>query len=80
MCSFYTPCESVTHRAARGQGPLSPPARKIPTMTTAEANTAIRCFMAARAGRPLWPEEQVEYERLLEAWAAAVRAELVTAA
>ncbi|WP_199810416.1 MULTISPECIES: hypothetical protein [Streptomyces] len=49
-------------------------------MTTAEANTAIRCFMAARAGRPLWPEEQVEYERLLEAWAAAVRAELVTAA
>ncbi|WP_199829076.1 hypothetical protein [Streptomyces rimosus] len=49
-------------------------------MTTAEANEMIRRFMAARAVRPLWPEEQAEYERLLEAWAAAVRAELVTAA
>ncbi|MFH8751143.1 hypothetical protein ACH4GK_31615 [Streptomyces rimosus] len=49
-------------------------------MTTIEANAEIRAFMAARAGRPLWPEEQAEYERLLEAWAAAVRAELVQAA
>jgi hypothetical protein len=37
------------------------------------ANEAIRTFMAARAGRPLTPDEQDEYERLLAAWAAAVR-------
>ncbi|WP_199810701.1 hypothetical protein [Streptomyces rimosus] len=49
-------------------------------MTTAEANDAIRCFMASRAGRPLWPEEQAEYERLLEAWVAAVRRDLAMAA
>ncbi|MFF7411679.1 hypothetical protein [Streptomyces lydicus] len=35
----------------------------------AEANEAIRRFMAARTGRPLSPEEQDEYERLLAAWA-----------
>lgn len=40
----------------------------------AEANQAIRNFMAARAGRPLWPEEQAQYEQLLAAWAAAVLA------
>lgn len=56
------------------------PARKIPGMTTAEANDAIRRFMSARAGRPLWPEEQAVYERLLEAWAAAVRRDLAMAA
>ncbi|MFJ3948965.1 hypothetical protein ACIPXV_02700 [Streptomyces libani] len=39
---------------------------------TAEANRAIREFMAARAGRPLWAEEQDKYEQLLAAWAAAV--------
>ncbi|MFE0186911.1 MULTISPECIES: hypothetical protein [unclassified Streptomyces] len=39
---------------------------------TAEANRAIRDFMAARIGRPLWPEEQDEYEHLLATWAAAV--------
>ncbi|MFI2184629.1 hypothetical protein [Streptomyces sioyaensis] len=39
---------------------------------TAEANEAIRRFMAARTGRPLWPDEAEEYERLLAAWAAAV--------
>lgn len=39
----------------------------------AEANEAIRRFMAAHAGRPLWPEEQAEYEQLLAAWAAALR-------
>ncbi|WP_199836383.1 hypothetical protein [Streptomyces sp. NRRL F-4489] len=41
---------------------------------TAEANRAIRAFMAARIGRPLWPEELTEYEQLLAAWAAAVHA------
>lgn len=40
---------------------------------TAEANEAIRVFMVARCGRPLWPEEQAEYERLLAAWAEAAR-------
>ncbi|MCZ1006317.1 hypothetical protein [Streptomyces lydicus] len=38
----------------------------------AEANQAIRTFMAERTGRPLWPEEQAQYEQLLAAWAAAV--------
>ncbi|MGY5132281.1 hypothetical protein ACWGJW_07680 [Streptomyces nigrescens] len=37
----------------------------------AEANQAIREFMAARTGRGLWSDEQAEYERLLAAWAAA---------
>lgn len=59
---------------------LSVPARKIPAMTTMEANEAIRRFMAARSGRGLWPEEQVVYEALLEAWAAAVRRDLAIAA
>ncbi|MFE3648197.1 hypothetical protein ACFXPZ_25115 [Streptomyces sp. NPDC059101] len=36
---------------------------------TAEANARIRAFMAARAGRALWPEEQAEYEQLLTVWA-----------
>ncbi|MCZ1013931.1 hypothetical protein [Streptomyces noursei] len=40
-------------------------------LDVAEANERIRVFMAARAGRSLWPEEQAEYERLLDAWAAA---------
>ncbi|MFH9248249.1 hypothetical protein ACH4LK_22810 [Streptomyces lydicus] len=40
---------------------------------TAEANRAIREFMAARTGRPLWPDEQDQYELLLAAWAAALR-------
>ncbi|MFG2400786.1 hypothetical protein [Streptomyces lydicus] len=39
----------------------------------AEANERIREFMAARAGRPLWAEEQAEYEQLLARWAAALR-------
>ncbi|MFH8679982.1 hypothetical protein [Streptomyces lydicus] len=39
---------------------------------TAEAHGAIREFMAARTGRPPWPDEQDEYELLL-AWAAALR-------
>ncbi|WP_198535053.1 hypothetical protein [Streptomyces natalensis] len=38
------------------------------------ANERIREFMAARAGRPLWPEEEAEeYEQLLAAWAEAAR-------
>ncbi|GCD37919.1 hypothetical protein OEIGOIKO_05729 [Streptomyces chrestomyceticus JCM 4735] len=49
-------------------------------MTTAEANDTIRAFMTDRAGRPLWPEEQEQYERLLGEWAAAARRDLVTAA
>ncbi|MFK8844657.1 hypothetical protein [Streptomyces sp. Ac-502] len=49
-------------------------------MTATEANEAIRAFMSARADRPLWPEEQAEYEALLEAWAAAVRGDLAMAA
>ncbi|MCR8574659.1 hypothetical protein [Streptomyces sp. Isolate_219] len=42
-------------------------------VTPDEANEAIRAFMAARAGRGLWSDEQAEYERLLAEWAAAVR-------
>ncbi|MEU7162231.1 hypothetical protein AB0A98_38325 [Streptomyces chrestomyceticus] len=45
----------------------------------AEVNGEIRDFMAARAGRPLWPEEQAQYESLLAAWAAAVNSEHRTA-
>ncbi|MEU5209571.1 hypothetical protein [Streptomyces sp. NPDC020742] len=40
----------------------------------AEANERIRAFMVQRAGRPLWAEEQDEYERLLTTWAAALSA------
>ncbi|MEU5016273.1 hypothetical protein AB0G60_02445 [Streptomyces angustmyceticus] len=40
---------------------------------SAEANKAIRRFMAARTGRPLTADEQDEYERLLAAWAEATR-------
>ncbi|MFI0152566.1 hypothetical protein [Streptomyces lydicus] len=47
----------------------------VTPVTPDEANEAIRAFMVApvRRGRPLWPEEQAEYEELLDAWAAAVR-------
>lgn len=38
----------------------------------AEANEQIRTFMVQRAGRPLFADEQDEYEQLLAAWAAAV--------
>lgn len=41
--------------------------------SVAEANQEIRDFMTARAGRPLWPEEQAVYEGLLAAWAVAAR-------
>ena len=44
-----------------------------PCASAAEANEAIRRFMSARTGRPLTPEEQGEYERLLAAWAEATR-------
>jgi hypothetical protein len=40
---------------------------------SAEANERIRAFMAARPGRPLWPEEQATYEELLAAWTAAAQ-------
>lgn len=49
-------------------------------LTAAELNEQIREFMRARTGRPLWQHEAAEYERLLEQWAAAVRAEIVAAA
>ncbi|GES27959.1 hypothetical protein San01_04460 [Streptomyces angustmyceticus] len=56
------------------------PGRTIGGMATpcvpdasAEANKAIRRFMAARTGRPLTADEQDEYERLLAAWAEATR-------
>ncbi|AIA08304.1 hypothetical protein SAZ_40725 [Streptomyces noursei ZPM] len=45
----------------------------VPKATT-EANERIRAFMAARAGRALWPEEQAEYEQLLTAWADSLHA------
>ncbi|MDX3230663.1 hypothetical protein [Streptomyces sp. ME19-01-6] len=46
----------------------------------AAANEAIRRFMAARTGRPLWPAERVEYGRLLAAWVEAQRGGLPEAA
>ncbi|WP_030375537.1 hypothetical protein [Streptomyces rimosus] len=45
-----------------------------------EVNERIRAFMTTRLGQPLWPEEQEEYVRLLEAWAAATRGGLIMAA
>ena len=47
---------------------------------TERANEAIRRFMAARTGRPLWPAERVEYGRLLAAWVEAQRGRLPEAA
>ncbi|MEU7179100.1 MULTISPECIES: hypothetical protein [Streptomyces] len=41
--------------------------------SVASANCAIRDFMAERAGRPLSPDEQAEYEALLAAWVTAVQ-------
>ncbi|RSO41848.1 hypothetical protein DMH15_12615 [Streptomyces sp. WAC 06725] len=41
----------------------------------AEVNGEIRDFMTERAGRPLRPEEQEQYEQLLAAWTAAVNSE-----
>lgn len=55
------------------------PGRSISGMATpcvpdavSKANEAIRAFMTARRDRPLWPEEQDEYEQLLATWAEAV--------
>ncbi|MFI9079106.1 hypothetical protein ACIGW8_21995 [Streptomyces sioyaensis] len=42
-------------------------------VTPDEANERIRRFMAARAGRPLWSDEQARYEQLLAEWSAAVQ-------
>ncbi|MEJ8651529.1 hypothetical protein WKI65_26475 [Streptomyces sp. MS1.AVA.3] len=43
-------------------------------VTPDEANEAIRLFMQERAGRPLWSDEQAQYEQLLAEWAVAVHA------
>ncbi len=48
--------------------------------SAAEANAAIRAFLAQRSGRPLWPEERERYERLRAEWNAAVRREIERAA
>lgn len=47
-----------------------------PVSLADEVNAEIAAFMRARLGRPLWPEEREEYERLLAAWS---EAELQTA-
>lgn len=44
------------------------------------ANEAIRAFLRARTGRPLLPEERVEYRRLLGLYLGAVRGGIGTAA
>lgn len=41
--------------------------------SASEANAAIRAFMTERAGRGLMPEEQAEYEQLLDTWAFAAQ-------
>ncbi|MGP4000722.1 hypothetical protein [Streptomyces sp. 8N706] len=56
------------------------PASGSPCPSASEANAAIRAFLAARSGRPLWPDEREEYERLRAAWTAAVRREVEKAA
>lgn len=55
--------------------PLAPP-----IAPAAAANEAIRVFMTARAGRPLFEAERVEYGRLLAAWAKAQQGEVAEAA
>ncbi|WP_030672116.1 hypothetical protein [Streptomyces rimosus] len=52
----------------------------VSPQSAGEVNERIRTFMATRLGQPLWPEDQEEYERLLEAWTAATREELIMAA
>lgn len=49
-------------------------------VTAAEVNDRIRRLMTSAHGRPLRPPEAAEYGRLLEAWAAATRAEMAKAA
>lgn len=48
--------------------------------SVAAVNEAIRALVARAAGRPWTPEERAEYERLLEEWEQARRAEEMTAA
>ncbi|MFF8784200.1 hypothetical protein [Streptomyces sp. NPDC015125] len=49
-------------------------------VTPDEANEAIRAFMTERAGRPLWSDEQAQYEQLLDDWSTAVHAHTVASA
>lgn len=56
------------------------PETRLPSDAVAAANEAIRRFMTARTGRPLWPAERVEYGRLLGAWVEAQRGGLPEAA
>ncbi|CAM5680803.1 MULTISPECIES: hypothetical protein [Streptomyces] len=58
---------------------LCAPAPAAPR-SVAEVNEEIRAYMQARSGRPLWPEEQMQYEQLLREWAAAVRGDIATTA
>lgn len=56
-----------------GMSPTAGPRRASVCITSSEANSAIREFMAARTGRPLLPEEAEEYEQLLTIWSAATQ-------
>ncbi|MFB7440267.1 hypothetical protein ACFC01_18220 [Streptomyces mirabilis] len=59
---------------------MSPnPLASGPVRPAAVVNEDIRALWP-RAGRELTAEERAEYERLLEEWAAAMRAEVVEAA
>lgn len=55
--------------------PPTPAAPGPATRTSAQVNAAIRALLRPRWGRRLDEDERVEYERLLEEWNAADRAE-----
>ncbi|MER6140080.1 hypothetical protein ABT174_08475 [Streptomyces sparsogenes] len=50
------------------------------TISTDQANEAIRVFLRARAGRALRPQERAEYGRLLKVYTRALRGEVEQAA
>lgn len=59
--------------------PPTPPASGA-VRPAAAVNAAIRALVVRASGRPWTPEERAEYERLLEEWEQARRAEEMTTA
>ncbi|GAA2369861.1 hypothetical protein GCM10010246_74760 [Streptomyces cuspidosporus] len=70
--------------AARTLIPMRPtpthPETALLTISTDQANEAIRVFLRARAGRALRPQERAEYGRLLKVYTRALRGEVEQAA
>lgn len=60
--------------------PPQQPALLTMSISTDQANEAIRVFLRARAGRALRPAERAEYGRLLRVYTRALRGEIEQAA